>query len=72
MSTKPEHDDERLTDSQIEAILEQEAAGLPPESHEAAKPVPLVAREPGEGRFGRWAVWLLILFILASLVQSMR
>lgn len=72
MTPKPTPDEERLTDSQIEAILEQEAAGLPPESHESPKPVPLVAREPGEGRIGRWAVWLLILFILASLVQSMR
>jgi hypothetical protein len=29
-------------------------------------------REPGQGRFGRWAVWLVILFILFSAAQMMR
>jgi len=61
-----------LSDEEIEAILEREAQALPPEAHVPAQPVPLVQREPGEGKFGQWAVWLIIAFIVASLVQSLR
>ena len=65
-------DDERLTTEEIEAILEREAAGLPPEAHEPGKPVEIVKSEPGQGRFGSWAVWLIIAFILLGAVQMMR
>jgi hypothetical protein len=64
--------EELLGDAEIEALLLAESAGLPPPSDAPAQPVPVAMREPGQGRFGRWAVWLVILFILFSAAQMMR
>ena len=60
-----------LSDAEIEAILELEADAAP-ESNLPVPPIPVVMREPGQGRFGRWAVWLLIAFLLLSVWQSIR
>ena len=66
-------EDTPLTDAEIEAILEQDAAGLPPESHVQPVPVPFARREPGQGRFSRWAIWVVMAFILfGALWQSLR
>lgn len=63
-------DDERpLTTEEIEAILLQEGAA-PPEGQPA--PVQLAMREPGQGRFGRWIVLLLIAFSFWTIWQTMR
>ena len=35
-------------------------------------PVRIVERQFGQGRFGVWAVWLLVLFSLFTIWQSMR
>ncbi len=32
----------------------------------------MVRQEPGQGRFGGWAVWLVIVFILLGVVQTLR
>lgn len=61
-----------LSESEIEALLEFEASQLPPESHQHAPPIPVVERKLGQGRFGVWAVWLLLLFSLFTIWQSMR
>lgn len=66
------HDQGPLSTEEIEAILEREAGGLPPETHLQAPPVTLVQRQPGQGRLGRWLVWLVILFSVATLIQVMR
>ena len=63
---------ESLSDAEIEAILASEAGPPPLESHLPAQPIPLVAREPGQGRFGRWVVWLIIAFVLLSVWQAIR
>ena len=65
-------EDEKLTTEEIEAILEREAAGLPPEEGADAKPHELVRQEPGQGKFGPWAVWLIIAFILLGAMQMLR
>ncbi|HKB53261.1 MAG TPA: glycosyltransferase [Ramlibacter sp.] len=67
----PELDDgERLlTNEEIEAILLQEG-GAPAEGGTAA--VQLVMREPGHGRFGRWIVWLVIVFSFWTIWRSFR
>lgn len=64
--------EELLSTEEIEAILEREAGGLPPEAHLPAAPVPMAQRQPGEGRLGRLLVWLVILFSVATLIQVMR
>jgi hypothetical protein len=63
--------EEQLSDEEIEAILERENA-LAAEAHEAPQEPKVVQREPGQGRFGKWAVWLIIAFILLGALQMMR
>jgi hypothetical protein len=70
-SLPPEAEDRLLTNSEIEAILAQEAAELP-EAHLPAPEAAIVKREPGQGRFGRWVAWALILFSLLTILQAMR
>lgn len=63
-------DDERpLSTEEIEAILLQEG-GAPPDGQPA--PVQLAMREPGQGRYGRWIVLLLIAFSFWTIWQTMR
>lgn len=69
MSKPTQPDDEGLSTEEIEAILAQENAAVPenpPAEHQ------IVRREPGEGRFGSWAVWLIIAFIVMGVLQTMR
>ena len=68
------HDDVEapLSTEEIEAILAREAAGLPPDAQEPGKAFELVRQDPGQGRFGGWAVWLVIVFILPGVVQTLR
>jgi hypothetical protein len=64
---------ELLTQEEIEAILEREAAGLPPEAGAEPPPLRLVSREPGTGRHGRWTGWIwLAIFVAMMVVQSVR
>ncbi|MDB5873599.1 MAG: hypothetical protein JWQ07_3041 [Ramlibacter sp.] len=65
-------DGELLSTAEIEALLEREADALPPESHLQPPPVPLAQRQLGQGKYGVWAVWLLVLFSLYTIWQSMR
>ena len=69
---KARNDDERLSTEEIEAILEREAAGLPPEPDQSGEPVKIVMREPGKGRFGRWVVGVLIAFVLLGAYQALH
>ena len=55
---------EGLSDEEIEAILAREAQLPPPEG--TPPPVVMVQREPGQGKFGKWIVWVLIGFILVT------
>jgi len=65
--------DAPLSTEEIEAILEREAQALPPEPHMAAAPLTVAERQLlGQGRLGRWAVWLLVAFTLFGAWQSMR
>ena len=64
--------DSALSNEAIEAILQREATVLPPESHLPAPPVPLVERQLGEGKYGNWAVGLVVLFGLYMLWQTLR
>jgi hypothetical protein len=69
----PEGGDMPLSTEAIEAILEHEAQGLPPESHLPVPPVALVERQFGQGGgFGRWAWLLLVVFSLFGLWQTLR
>jgi len=62
-----------LSTEEIEAILEREAQALPPEPHLPAGPVPIAERQLlGQGRLGRWAVWLLVAFTLFGAWQAIR
>jgi hypothetical protein len=61
-----------LSNEAIEAILHREATALPPESHLPAPPVPLVERQLGEGKYGNWALALVVLFSLYMLWQTLR
>lgn len=61
-----------LSNEEIEAILVQEAAALPPESHLPAAPITLVARQMGEGKYGRLGAWLWLVFSLFMLWQLIR
>jgi hypothetical protein len=65
-------DEPPLSTAEIEAILEREMHELPPESDAHATPVKFVTRELGQGRFGRWAAWLLVAFSLLTIWQGMR
>ena len=67
------HDDAEapLSTEGIEAILAREAAGLP-DAKEPGKAFELVRQDPGQGRFGGWAVWLVIAFILLGVLQTLR
>jgi hypothetical protein len=65
-------DQEPLSTAEIEAILESETRDLPAEAQLRAAPIELVTRRLADGRLGRWAVWLLIAFSLATVWQSMR
>jgi hypothetical protein len=47
-------------------------AVLPPEAHLAPPPLEFATRKPGEGPYGRWVAWGLIVFSLFTIVQSMR
>jgi hypothetical protein len=58
-----------LSVEEIEAILLEEGAA-PPDGQPA--PVQLAMREPGQGRFGRWIVLLLIAFSFWTIWQTMR
>jgi hypothetical protein len=69
---KTRDDDERLSTEEIEAILEREASGLPPEPDKSGEPVKIVMREPGKGRFGRWVVGVLIAFVLLGAYQALH
>lgn len=56
-----------LTTEEIEAILLQDGA----EPADGDKPpVPLVMREPGQGRFGPWIVWLIVAFSFWTIWRS--
>lgn len=61
-----------LTTEEIEAILEREAAGLPPEADRPAPPLKLAERQPGQGRYGLLVVVLLLAFSIYTIWQSMR
>jgi len=61
-----------LSTEEIEAILAREAAGLPPDFQEPDNVFEMVRKEPGQIRFGAWAVWLMIVFILLGVVQTLR
>jgi hypothetical protein len=65
-------DEVPVPDEEIEKILDQEAQQLAPQAHLAAPAFKMVERQPGEGRFGRWIVWLLVAFSLYTVWQSMR
>jgi hypothetical protein len=60
------------TDAEIEALLLQDPEVLAPEAHLQPPPVRIVERQLGQGRFGVWAVWLLVLFSLFTIWHSMR
>ncbi|MRD48725.1 hypothetical protein [Caenimonas koreensis] len=62
-------EDEQLTTEEIEAILERENAVVPEQPLAEHR---IVQHEPGQGKFGKWAVWLIIAFILMGALQSMR
>ena len=64
--------DESLAASDIEVLLQREAEVLPPESHLQPPPLRMVERQLGQGRLGVWAVWLMILFSLWTIWQSMH
>jgi hypothetical protein len=58
-----------LTDAEIEAILAAEGAS-PPEADQPAPQLSVVRREPGQGRYGRWVAWLLILFMVGGAIKA--
>lgn len=47
-------------------------AALPPEAHLPAPPLEMATRKPGEGRYGRWIAWALIVFSGLTILQYMR
>ncbi len=65
-------DEPVLATEEIEAILAREAAGLPPPAGVEAPALELVQRQPGQSRLGRWLIWLIIAFSVASVIQAMR
>ncbi|HVZ42669.1 MAG TPA: hypothetical protein VHA82_02580 [Ramlibacter sp.] len=60
-----------LSNEEIEAILAREGHELPPESHVTPPAVRMVERQPGQGRFGAWIVWLLIVFSAYTIWQGL-
>jgi hypothetical protein len=69
----PGHDGPVLSREEIEAILEREAAGLPPEPGAEPPPLRVVTREPGTGRYGRWTAWIwLVVFVFLVIMHSLR
>ncbi|GAC1603032.1 MAG: hypothetical protein NVS3B2_07200 [Ramlibacter sp.] len=68
----PDASHEPLTDAEIEALLQRETGALAPESHVQPPPLRMVERQLGQGRFGVWAVWLMVLFSLWTIWQSMH
>ena len=65
-------DDVPASTEEIEAILATEAEVLPPEADAPAPPFKMVERHPGQGRYGKWIVALLILFSFYTIWLSMR
>lgn len=61
-----------LSTEEIETILERETVALPMEAHVPAPPLAMVQRQPGQHRFSRWVIWLIIAFTLASIIQALR
>lgn len=61
-----------VPDAEIEKMLQAEAQALPPEAHLAAPAFKIAERHPGQGRYGKWIVGLLVLFSLYTIWQSMR
>lgn len=69
---RDEADDDRLlSNEEIERILAEQAADLP-EAGATPPELSMVRREPGEGRFGKWLVWIFIAFMLMGVIQSLR
>jgi hypothetical protein len=64
-----EGEERPLTDEEIEAILAAEGAS-PPEAGHPAPRLDVVRREPGQGRFGKWIAWLLVLFMIAGAIKA--
>ncbi|HTH80939.1 MAG TPA: hypothetical protein VL593_18335 [Ramlibacter sp.] len=62
-------EDGALTDAEIEAILAAEGAS-PPEADQPAPQLQVIRREPGQGRFGAWLAWLLVLFMIAGAIKA--
>jgi len=58
--------------AEIDAILQREATELPPEAHLRPPPLSLAMRQPGQGRFGRVGVVLMLVFVLLSVWHTMR
>jgi hypothetical protein len=65
----PKRDDGVLTNAEIEAILAAEGAS-PLEADQPAPHLQVVRREPGQGKFGKWLAWLLVLFMIAGAIKS--
>ena len=57
--------------AQIAEQLRREATELPPEAHLPAPPLLLVQRQPGQTRFSRWGLWLLLIVMLMSLWRAL-
>lgn len=60
-----------LTNREIEEILAREAEDIPEAHVQPAEPA-IVKREPGQGKYGRWIAWLLVVFSLLTILQTMR
>jgi hypothetical protein len=58
-----------LTDAEIEAVLAAEGAN-PPEADQPAPQLSMVQREPGQGHFGKWMAWLLIVFMIGGAIKA--
>jgi hypothetical protein len=65
----PPRDEGLLTDAEIEAILAAEGA-TPPEAGHPAPRLDVVRREPGQGQYGKWIAWLLVIFMVAGAVKA--
>jgi hypothetical protein len=57
------HEERALSDAEIEAILAAEGAS-PPMEDQAATPLSIVQRQPGQGPLGKWVAWAVVTFIL--------
>jgi hypothetical protein len=66
---EPKHEDGVLTHAEIEAILAAEGAS-PPEADQPAPQLQMVQREPGQGHYGKWIAWLLVLFMIAGAIKA--